>query len=47
MTPEEREAAKAKMMDMKDMLYQKGDDRNKSEMEMRKKAGYFDMSKDQ
>lgn len=47
MTPEEQEAAKAKMSEMKDMLYQKADDRNKSDMEMRNKAGYYKMTREQ
>jgi hypothetical protein len=48
LTDEEKKAAMEKMKDMRSMFEQKRDEREMSNMELRKKAGYFTtMSKEQ
>lgn len=41
LTDEEKKAAMEKMKDMRSMFEQKRDEREMSNMELRKKAGYF------
>lgn len=46
MTPEEQEAAKEKMKDMREMMMKKQEDRGQGEFQMRKEGDYFKMDRD-